>query len=275
MVLPFYIVLGLFHLPTLPVVYASLLSSAIGFAACCLDFVRFCARHKTLKHLQNNISISLEDMPVPETPLERDYQVLLSTLFAEKQRSLAASEKSMRELEEYYTLWAHQVKLPIAAMQLQLQSGNGTQEDLQAEIFRIEEYVEMALQYLRLESPTTDYLLRSYRLDDIVRQSIRKYARLFIQKGITLHYEPIEQFAVTDEKWLLFVFEQILSNAIKYTQKGSVCVYWDNCAIVFEDTGSGISESDLPRVFSRGFTGYGGRADKHATGLAFIFASKF
>src|SRR5699024_9404616 len=122
------------------------------------------------------------------------------------------------DLVNYFTLWVHQIKTPIAAMDLLLQSEkNKENTQLSMELFKIEEYVEMVLQYLRLGSTSSDLVLKRHDLDDIVRQAVRKYAKIFIQKKIKLEYSEIHCEALTDEKWLMFVIEQILSNALKYT----------------------------------------------------------
>ena len=126
----------------------------------------------------------------------------------------------------------------------------------------------MVLSYIRLGSNKNDFVLKEYDLDNIVRQAIRKYAPLFIRKKISLDFQPTNYKVLTDEKWLVFVIEQLLSNAIKYTNKGKISIYsLENKKLVIEDTGIGISKEDIPRIFDKGFTGYNGRTDKKATGL--------
>lgn len=267
MLVIFHIVLSLYGFATEAVRYAALLSGALGLAACVVDFALFYRKHRRLSQLQNSILLSLEDLPAPSSLHEADYQALIKLLHEENRAASHRNSRSLAEMTQYYTIWVHQIKTPIAAMELMLQSGNYDEAALRTELFRIEEYVEMVLYYLRLESSSTDYLLQSYDLDQIVRQSLRKYARMFIQKGIKLVFRDVKKTVLSDEKWLSFVIEQILSNAIKYTQNGSVAIYLEDGQLVIEDTGVGVAESDLPRIFSRGFTGYNGREDKHATGL--------
>ena len=170
---------------------------------------------------------------------------------------------------DYYTTWCHQIKTPIAAMSLLLQNEDTPQNrQLKSELFRIEQYVDMVLCYFRLDSPTSDFILKPYDLDDILKQTIRKYAGQFIQKKIRLHYEPVHMQVLTDEKWLSFAIEQILSNAIKYTPSGSVTITVDHLQhLSISDTGIGIAAEDLPRIFEKSFTGYNGRTDKKSTGL--------
>lgn len=135
----------------------------------------------------------------------------------------------------------------------------------------------MVLQYLRLDSSSTDFVLKKYRLEDIVKQAVRKYAKIFIRKKISLNLQELDCEVLTDEKWLVFVVEQLLSNALKYTNKGSISIYMEpqgGKTLVIEDTGIGIAAEDLPRVFEKGFTGYNGRADKKSTGIGLYLCKR-
>jgi signal transduction histidine kinase len=113
-------------------------------------------------------------------------------------------------------------------------------------------------------------VLGEYDLYSLVKQTVRKYSILFINSGLSLQLEEFEVKVLTDEKWLGFVLEQIISNSIKYTRKGTISIYLEKSAqkiLVIEDTGIGIRQEDLPRIFDRGFTGYNGRMDKKSTGI--------
>ena len=142
------------------------------------------------------------------------------------------------------------------------------------ELQRIEQYAEMALTYQRMDSVDTDYVFRSCDLDKLVRGAIRRFAAQFIRKGIKLEYTPMEVQVVTDEKWLSFVIEQLLSNALKYTPSGTVAVGWEQGQLCIRDTGIGIAPEDLPRIFEKGYTGQNGRADKRASGLGLYLCSR-
>ena len=142
------------------------------------------------------------------------------------------------------------------------------QRALLEQLQSVEQYVEMVLGYLRLESPSSDYVIRNYALDDIVRQAVRKFASQFIRRKLRLEYTPLNVSVITDEKWLLFVIEQVLSNALKYTRSGSVSITLEAPkTLCIRDTGIGIAPEDLPRVFEKGYTGSNGRTDKRATGI--------
>ena len=153
-----------------------------------------------------------------------------------------------------------------AALRLLLQSGGADSGALTAEVLRIEGYVEMALGYVRLEGGS-DFVLRSCDLDEVVRGCLRKYAPLFILKKLPLDFRETGLTVLSDEKWLAFVIEQLLANALKYTRAGHVAVYAEGRALIVEDTGIGIAPEDLPRVFEKSYTGYNGRSDKKASGL--------
>lgn len=240
-----------------------------------IDFFRYYNRHRELIKMQKVIKISVDALSMPGDQIEEDYQTLLQLVHEDKVKAVNDLENRKKDLMEYYTMWVHQIKTPIAAMQLLLQSED-TPKNREAaeELFRIEQYVKMALQYTRLDSETTDFLIQRYNLDDIVREAVRCYARLFIRKKISLNYQPLRVQVLTDEKWLEFVIEQVLSNAVKYTPKGSVSIYMEGSStLVIEDTGIGIRKEDLPRVCEKGYTGYNGHTDKRSTGIG-LYLSK-
>ena len=175
-------------------------------------------------------------------------------------------------------MWVHQIKTPIAAMDMLLQAESDLdRSQLSQQLFRIREYAEMVLTYLRMEDMGADLDLHRYDLDEIVKAAVKKYSRIFIHRHLTLGYEPLATRVLTDSKWLQFVIEQVLSNALKYTRQGGVSIYLDAgypCRLVIEDTGIGIRAEDLPRVFERGFTGLNGRVDKNATGIGLYLCQR-
>lgn len=177
---------------------------------------------------------------------------------------------------DYYTIWAHQIKTPIASMRLTLQNEDtALSRQLTNELFRIEQYVEMVLAFLRLNSKSTDYVLKEYDLDGIIKQSVKKFAGEFISRKLSLNYESLHTVVLTDEKWLSFVIEQVLSNALKYTPSGSISITMeDGKRLCIRDTGIGIAAEDLPRIFEHGYTGYNGRMDKKASGIGLYLCKR-
>lgn len=256
----------LYGLPLESVGYAFTLCFALGAALFVIGYCQFLRRHRELERLLDRLEGKVLSLPPPRGLLEEDYQALLQALASDRSALSLENRNRLQDMTDYYTLWAHQIKTPIAAMRLLLQEE--PRPELEGELLKVEQYVEMVLGYLRLGSSTTDYVLRSCDLDALLRQSVRKYARLFILKKISLDLKETGKTVLTDEKWLCFVIEQLLSNALKYTPEGGrIRIYGDGETLVIADSGIGIQPEDLPRVFEKGFTGYNGREDKKSTGI--------
>ena len=234
-----------------------------------LSFVRFWRKHKILRKMEEAIFVTAEDLPETTTLIEEDYQHLIQRLVRENRQRQAAADSMLEDLTSYYTLWVHQIKTPIAAMDLLLQAGPDRATEMEIELQKIAQYVDMVLQYLRLDSTDKDLVLQRCQLDAVVRQTVRKYAKLFILKKIQLVVQETKWEVLSDEKWLCFLLEQLLSNALKYTPEGGkISIFLEGeTNLVIADTGIGIAPEDLPRVFEKGFTGNNGRMDKKATGI--------
>ena len=259
----------LYGLPAESVLYAAALCLVPCLGFLIVDIVSYSRRVRALGELLRNIRVSIERLPEPRDGVEGAYDALLRELWDEKSKLDAEYSASRREAEDYYAMWVHQIKTPIAALRLLLQrEPRSDTAALRAELFRIEQYVEMVLSYQRLGAGTVDLVLRRTELDSVVRSCVRKYAPLFITKKLPLELEETGLEAVTDEKWLAFVVEQVLSNSLKYTREGSVRIYLaEPKTLCIRDTGIGIAPEDLPRIFDKGYTGLNGRADLRASGL--------
>ena len=255
--------------------YAAGLCIFIGLMILIFPFIRFLDSHKERLIKISSIEQDYGTLPVPETLAEQDYQEMVAALGRRCNELSTAFQAERQDSLDYYTTWVHQIKTPIAVMQMILKAEDTEEhQELSAELFRIEQYAEMVLSYIRLGSETNDFVFQEYALDDLIRQSIRKYAPQFIRRKIQLIYEPAEGTVLTDEKWLCFILEQLLSNAVKYTYQGSVSISVSpEKVLTIRDTGIGIAPEDLPRIFEKGFTGYNGRADKKSTGLG-LYLSK-
>lgn len=231
------------------------------------------------------LNLTLQFFKFQKRLSEQDYQNIIKNL-KEQNGELKSQERIFKqEMSDYYSMWVHQIKTPIAAMhvlQQTLEEEYPEQKyikEIKLELFKIEQYVEMVLTYLRMGEMSGDLKFEKYSLDAIVRQVIRKYSQMFILRKIHLQYAKTSQCIVTDEKWLQFVLEQVLSNALKYTKDGGMIFIYteekeNKKCLVIEDSGIGIQAEDLPRVFEKGFTGYNGRADKKSTGIGLYMCKK-
>lgn len=290
--------------------YGMFLCGFVTMAAILIGYGRHRESFRQLDQMRETIVAAPDDMKKPEYMYERQYQDCIHAIAQEKDRMHREMMNRQQDLTEYYSMWVHQIKTPIAALKLLIDEEMNTYLDTdeieendicvikmqqeQNELFRIEQYVDMALQYTRLGAQTNDFVIESVLLDDAIKPSILKYAKQFIHRQLRLNYIPQDIRAVTDKKWLGFVMDQLLSNAVKYTRKGGVTIrvfdtvqsgdnsqesettdgrrHWyeektKNVHIIIEDTGIGISADDLPRVCEKGYTGCNGHADQYSTGI--------
>ncbi|MCR4767252.1 MAG: sensor histidine kinase [Saccharofermentans sp.] len=257
----------LFDMPVVTVLYPVILCIAFLLLIGIIDFLITLGKHKQLQ---------MREMPAPSGILEKDYQKIILKLKEEEELSRKKANEDFNNMVEYYTVWAHQIKTPIASMRLQLQSEDtDVARRLNGDLNRIEEYVGMVLTFLRLDSDSTDYVIKEIDLDKVIKPVIRKFARDFISKKLSMDYETLETKVLSDEKWLSFVIEQVISNAVKYTKTGGIRIYMKEAGILcIEDTGIGISAEDLPRVFENGYTGFNGREDKRASGIGLYLCKR-
>lgn len=183
----------------------------------------------------------------------------------------SAEWERVREKEDFFALWAHQIKTPIAALKLLFEDKVPDTYECKSELFKIENYVEMVLNYLRFEEMSGDLVLEKCNLESLVKQTIKKYSTIFIHRHLSVELKNLACEILTDDKWLSFVLDQVVSNALKYTKEGGIRIFSrdidEGKEIVVRDSGVGILSEDIPRVFEKGYTGYNGRVDKKASGI--------
>lgn len=264
------LIASLYHIPVQAIGYIILFISAMAFLFFGLGCHQFRRRMQHLKVVCNGADIQLGTLPPAHDAMEELYQAILHKTADRTIRAETASETAMRRSDLYYTRWSHQVKTPLAALRLLLHEDPINRSACENELLKTEQYVEMALQYQRLKSTENDLVLTFCPLDQVVRNTVKSLASLFIGRNLSLEIENISVQVLTDEKWLQFVLEQILSNAAKYTQQGGVSVWLSDPArpvLVIQDTGIGIQPEDLPRVTDWGYTGQNGHAGTRSTGI--------
>lgn len=260
---------ALYHLPVETAAYPTLLAALLLIIFLARDIQKAWRKYKYLQELCRLPGELMEQFPEIRCPEDAAYQQLLRKLRQEQGEIRNTMTRQYEDMMEYYTLWVHQIKVPIASMHLQLQNEDSDlARRCSEELQRIEQYVAMVLAYLRLDSRSSDYVLRENDLDTILRGAVRKFAGQFIQRHLLLTYNPVNTLVLTDEKWLAFVVEQLLSNAVKYTQQGGVEIYLEAPkTLCIRDAGVGISAEDLPRIVEKGYTGSNGRADLRSSGI--------
>lgn len=274
----------LYDIPFEKTRYIAEFSGAGVFLCLLVDILKYAERWKELKRCIATSDTYPGMFYTVPGDLEALYRSMIAKMRQEKEELIFEDQKRYTEMMDYYGMWAHQIKTPIAAMRILVQSGMDREENeenqklfrqLQMELFKTEQYVEMVLSYLKIGDIAKDMVLECCDLGKVVRQAVKKYSKLFILQKLSLEMGEIAEIVLTDEKWLSFVVEQILSNALKYTKSGSVSIYLEQEGVlVIKDTGIGISAEDLPRIMEKGYTGYNGRIDKRSTGIGLYLCKK-
>ena len=271
----FFIMFYLYNLPLEALIYTGSFCFLASVIASFSDFVNYRESYKKLKFLEKNILNDLEDLPKSLDIRIDYYHKIIEKLYEELEKLTQENRQKNTDMVDYYSMWVHQIKTPIAAMNFLLDNEEVDQKILQQELFKIERYVEMVLTYIRLDSISSDYVITKINLDEVVKDSVKKYATIFINKKIKLNYVSYETMVISDKKWLSFAFEQILGNSVKYSSAGGeITIETCENKLIIEDKGIGIKEEDLPRIFEKGFTGFNGRYEKKSSGLGLYLCKK-
>lgn len=271
----FFIMFYLYNLPLEALIYTGSFCFLAALIASISDYVNYKESYKKLNFLEQNILNDLEDLPKSLDIRIDYYHKIIEKLYEELEKLTQENRQKNTDMVDYYSMWVHQIKTPIAAMNFLLDNEEVDQKILQQELFKIERYVEMVLTYIRLDSISSDYVITKINLDEVVKDSVKKYATIFINKKIKLNYVSHETIVISDKKWLSFAFEQILGNSVKYSSTGGeITIETYENKLVIEDKGIGIKEEDLPRIFEKGFTGFNGRYEKKSSGLGLYLCKK-
>lgn len=252
-------------------IYAETIIFFIAFLLILLDFIKNLKKAKTLASANFSFENGNAELPLPEFFDEEEYQKIIRSLSGKINTLGLSFAEEKQDINDWYTVWVHQIKTPIAVLKLKIPE---TQKEILNELFRIEEYADMALSYIRLGSEQNDLVIKEYSLDELIKETLHKYAVQFISKKIKLDYSQTDKTVITDKKWLLCILEQFISNAVKYTISGCITITVEGNRLTVSDTGIGIADEDLPRIFEKGYTGQNGRADAKSSGLGLYLCSK-
>ena len=271
----FLLVTFLTDLPRITTRYLLLLMTVTLLTILLIDGIRYAKTRRALRAAAADMRLVTERLPAPSNAVEAQCFALLGALNADNASLRQRIDKLQSEQIGYYTLWVHQVKTPIAAMRLVLADMDGQEAaELMQSLFKIEQYADLALRYAKLSDIASDLVVAPCELSEVVRESAKKFAVVFIYKKLLLRVQPMQREVITDRRWLGFILEQICSNAVKYTQTGGVEIALSGNRLSVSDTGVGIRAEDLPRIFEKGYTGYNGRMDTRASGIGLYLAKK-
>ena len=259
--------------------YAGLIQLFFALIIAAFDYYKFSMRVKTLRKIEKN-SLYIGEIDLQARDLiDEEYQRLYSIVHGELISTLKEKESLEGSLNDYYKMWVHQIKTPLSALDLIVQnSAIEEKNEIKMELSRIGSYLDMLLKFIKLSGGNTDFVFENYNIEELVREIVKSQSIVFIKKKLYVEMNGLDVNVVTDRKWLGFVIEQVLSNALKYTSKGGIVISMEKCdgiyAISIEDTGIGIRASDLSRIFEDGFTGYNGRISTEASGIGLYLCRK-
>ncbi len=262
-------IFALYRLPPEPVWYAAGLCGLLGIIALSIHFASWCRKHRARRRALQDPALLLDSLPQPAALIQQDDRAIMESLLAQLRAVQTELHQSRQDSQDYFSAWVHQIKTPLSVLRLELQAEDSPEHRaMLSELFSMEQYVDMALCYTRLSTPAKDLVLRQVSLDGVIRSVIRSFAPMMIRKRIALRYDGCAETVLTDERWLRFMIEQAMSNAVKYTASGHITLtVTEGPALTIADTGIGIAPEDVPRVFEKGYTGYNGRGDQKSTGL--------
>lgn len=198
-------------------------------------------------------------------------------LFNENKNLKSEMLNQKDDLNAYFLMWLHQIKTPMTVSKLLLEKPDETTNTkLKMQLMYIEQYINMAMNYLKMIDHSTDMDITQVNLDDIIKNLLKKYSLLFIHNHISLEYQSNVTHVISDSQWLTILIEQILSNALKYTENGKISIQYlkDKHALEIRDTGIGIRSEDIPKIFDRGYSGFNGRMNEKSSGLGLYLARK-
>lgn len=226
-----------------------------------------------------------ELLPVSYTIEDEIYQELLRKVGSSAIEEIHKIEDEQKEYEDYIEQWIHEVKTPITSIHLMLENriseNPGLKRDLNVELSRLENDVELVLYYARSEQIYRDYLIQKLNFRKVLLKVVNKNRTVIMNSSVAIDLDCDEAlYAYGDEKWLVFMLTQVLLNAIKYKAEADAKVVMrakrDNKRIVLNiiDNGKGIKKEELPRIFDKGFTGSNGRDNEKSTGMGLYLVHK-
>lgn len=241
-----------------------------------VSFYRSFRKQKQLELLATkDLQVSnLVFLPKAATLSEQTYQEVLRLVLENKNQEQEELQQKQRAMLDDFGLWLHQIKTPVAALDLLIQSGQLDRRTMKNEVFKINEYLQMILNYMRQNLDQADLVFQQLSIEKIIKSVVKKYATFFSQKDLSLQLGNLEGQVYSDQKWLIFILEQVIFNAIKYTEDGTISISFSDNQLTIQDTGIGIRSEDLPRVFEKGYTGMNGREQQRASGLGLYLSQE-
>ncbi len=238
-----------------------------------IDYFKFVNRIRKLKNYLHNTLYQDNFNFEGENELEKLLETIVKKLLNNQDKLINNQIIQQKELIDFYTTWIHQIKTPIFALKLLIKNYSEN-NDLLSELSKIESYSDTALNYIKLSDEGTELSIKEYDVKDLINEVIKEFSIIFITKKLKLIIKLESHFIKTDKKWFKFALSQLISNALKYTDSGTIQIILKDNNLIIRDTGIGINAEDLPRIFDKGFTGIAGRLNKNSTGIGLYLCKK-
>ncbi len=253
-------------------VYGGMICFAVLMVYLTVSYIFYAKKIKRLNQIDKRLH-NLENITGDKgSEIEKLYNKIIADFYSMHTEKIAEFENKYTDNIDFYTLWVHQVKTPIFALRLLAKEEHN--REILAEITKIEHYTDMVLNYVKLTGSTTELMLKKQNVKPIVKQVLKEFIQISNLKQVRFNVILEDLYVSTDEKWLKFALSQIISNALKYTEKGEVKVVLTGDKLTITDTGIGISDTDLPRIFHKGYTGFIGRVNDKSSGIGLFLCKK-
>ena len=265
----------LYRIPIEVILYPFILTIVFVLMVLLFDYIKYKEKVNKIIQICNDISSCYSVKINDKNIFDEYYLDIINELLKENRKQVSQFQKKVSDVNDYFSIWVHQIKTPIASMKLKIDNEQMDLLQLASDLNRIDHYVDLVLSFLKFDEEKIDWYFRKTDVDRIMRESLKKFSNDFIIKKIRLDYKLSKREVLTDEKWLSFVFDQLLSNALKYTDKGTISIYYDeDSCLCIKDSGIGIALADMERLFEKGFTGYNGRQYKKASGIGLYMCKR-
>ena len=270
-----FVFVYLYRIPIEVILYPFILTIVFVLIVSLFDYIKYKEKVNKIIQICNDISSCYSVKINDKNIFDEYYLDIINELLKENRKQVSQIQKKVSDINDYFSIWVHQIKTPIASMKLKIDNEQIDLLQLASDLNRIDHYVDLVLSFLKFDEEKIDLYFRKTDVDRIMRESLKKFSNDFIIKKIRLDYKLSKREVLTDEKWLSFVFDQLLSNALKYTDKGTISIYYDeDSCLCIKDSGIGIALADMERLFEKGFTGYNGRQYKKASGIGLYMCKR-
>ena len=270
-----FVFVYLYRIPIEVILYPFILTIVFVLMVLLFDYIKYKEKVNKIIQICNDISSCYSVKINDKNIFDEYYLDIINELLKENRKQVSQIQKRISDINDYFSIWVHQIKTPIASMKLKIDNEQMDLLQLASDLNRIDHYVDLVLSFLKFDEEKIDLYFRKTDVDRILRESLKKFSNDFIIKKIRLDYKLSKREVLTDEKWLSFVFDQLLSNALKYTDKGTISIYYDGeSCLCIKDSGIGIALADMERLFEKGFTGYNGRQYKKASGIGLYMCKR-